>query len=188
MVSTLSLQEHALIDDAIKQAEQKISVRISVVVRPASASYHTYALGYGLALGSMAALVLWWASVLHSFPLLLSVQLGIVALCDFVHQLTGYFTRLCPRRLRFHHAEQEAMRAYHILDARLPHDAPFVLLFVSQAERYVHIVTSPAVHRLIPGGWDRIADNFTQSIRQKPIAAACAEAVAAISEHLAARF
>ena len=188
MVKPLSSEDHAFLNDAIKQAERKTSAKISVVVRPASDSYQAYILVYALALGSVSSVMLWHFHVVRDFPWLLSIQLGVVALCDLIHSLNLLFVGLVPRRIRHHQAAHTAMRDYHELHARQAKDAPFVLLFVSLAERYVHVVTSPTVHQRVPDDWHKVTETFTQSAPRQGVRAACIEAIGRITDILAARF
>ncbi|MDR3449120.1 MAG: hypothetical protein P4M15_05140 [Alphaproteobacteria bacterium] len=177
--------DQTFIDEAVRQAESKTSAKITVVVLPASGAYKEYILAGGFITGTAAALTLWAASILHDFPVLLAVQIGILALCD----LTGIgrlFIRLAPRAARRHFAAEMAMRQYHALHA--DKNEPFVLLFVSLAERYVHIVTNPAIHARLPGEWDKITNDFTQDMRQKGLRTACGAAVERIAARLAASF
>jgi putative membrane protein len=188
MVALLSLSDHTLITQALKTAEAKTSAKISIVVRPTSTSYQSYILTYGLILGSLIALALWAFHVVAFYPGLLSVQLGIAAAFDMAYVFEGMFVRLVPRQTRHRYAAEEAMRVYHILHAHLPKDTPFVLLFVSVAERYVHVVTNDIVHRQIPGDWNNITDSFTVSVVSRGLLTSCIEAIADIATILARPF
>jgi uncharacterized membrane protein len=188
MVNVFSPNDRLFVDDALKQAERKTSAKISVVVHAASSSYQAYILTYGMLLGSAVSFGLWSFHILHEYPWLLCAQLGIVATCDLLRNVSGVFVRLVPRRARDHYAFQEAMRAYHTLHARLTPEEPFALLFVSLAERYVHVVTNPAAHQRLPDNWGAVTDSFTRSIKAKGLRTSCVEAIAHISDILATQF
>jgi uncharacterized membrane protein len=188
MVKHLSHEDRVAVDTAIAEASAKSGVKIAVVVRPANARYQVYALAYGLALGSVVSLALWYYGCLRDFPALISVQLGTIALCELAHAAFALFVPLVPRRLKHHYAAQEAMRTFHILQAHAPHDKPFALLFVGLAERYVHVVTNTVLHRQAPEGWDHVTDMFRDAMRARSLRAACVEAIAHIAATAAAHF
>ncbi|MGB9151724.1 MAG: hypothetical protein WCD70_01405 [Alphaproteobacteria bacterium] len=188
MVDSLTHSDLDYLDEALKLAEQKTSAKISIVVRPASGAYREYILVYSLVFGSAVTILLWDFAIVRNFLWLLSIQLGIVALCDIAHSIGNIFVPFVPRKVRHHFGAQAAMREYHELHAQQPHDAPFVLLFVSLAERYVHVVTNPVVHKRLPGNWNKITESFTHSVRHHSLRAACAEAAGHIAEILAIHF
>jgi uncharacterized membrane protein len=71
------------------------------------------------------------------------------------------------------------------LHALVPPNEPFIFLFVSLDERYVHVITNPVVHKKIPGGWNAVTDRFISIVREEGIGAACIQAVKHIGEILA---
>lgn len=185
MVKNLTKEDHAFLNEALQQAERTTSAKIAVIVRPASASYRDYVLLYSLTLGSIVAIALWAAHSAHSFPFLLAVQLGVILVCECTQSVCPLFICLVPNKIKHHYAEQEAMREFH---ARHQTDTPFVLLFVSLAEHYVHVVTNPVVHSRIPGDWHKVTEGFTQSVRNQTLRYACAGAIAQIGQILSTKF
>lgn len=187
MVKKLTPADNAAIGDAIRAVQQRTTAKIGIVVLPASGHYRSLLMLYGFILGSVVSYTLWMFYKLP-FPLLLLAQLGGMILVEFVPQLCGLSACLAPKRLRHYKANQAAHFHYLKLHAEMPKDEPFVLLFVSLAERYVHIVTNPIVHRSIPGNWQLVTERFTGSIRTKGPRVACLEAIEHIGEILSGPF
>jgi putative membrane protein len=188
MVKALTTEDDAFLNNVLKMAESKTSAKIDIVVHSASASYKEYILVYGLILGSAVAVALWDFDVVRSFPLLLGLQLGIVTLCELLHSIGNVFILLVPKRHRHFCAARAAMQEFHRKQAHLAQDVPFVLLFVSLAERYVHVVTNPVVHQKIPGDWHKVTENFMLSIRAKGLRLSCEETITGIADALSAMF
>ena len=185
MVKNLTPHDHVILNEALKRAAIVTAAKIKLIVVPASDSYRDYALAYGLILGSIAALTLWALDIVMNFPILLGTQLGLIALFDALHSL---ITPLVPHKVRHHRAAQNAMRHYHVLHGHAAPDQAFVLLFVSLAERYVHVITNPIVHQRVPENWQSITQSFAAEMRHGDVNAACAHAIDQIAVILAPPF
>ena len=188
MVKALSHDNRATLEASVKEAERQTAAKISVIVMPASYRYDEFVFLYGIILSSVVSLTLWISKALTDFPLLLAIQLGIILLLDVTPWLRRLCIRLVPRRLRHRHAEQAARHEYHALQAHMPAGTPFILLFVSLAERYVHVLTNPVVHKEIPDGWHAVTGRFIAMIGQKGLQAACRQALQHAGEILAVHF
>jgi len=184
----LTQQEQDLVASTLKQSEVKTSAVIKLIILPASQAYHSYVVMYALILGSMVAMSLWTLDILEAFPWLLAIQLGVVALIDLTHSLNGFFIRFIPKTIRVKAGERAALHHYHSLHAHIPKGTGYVLLFVSLAERYVHVVTSPTVHHKIPGDWHQVTDSFTQKMRSHGLASACVATITQITDIVAPLF
>jgi putative membrane protein len=184
MVKSLTPQDHAQINAALQDAETETSAKIKVVVLPASDPYQEFILLTGLLVGSAVGLALWSTGVMTVYPILLVLQLGFISAFD----LTPWLRRLCvarlPAAIRYRHATRRAFQEYHAHLASISPDQPFVLLFVSVAERYVHVITNPVVHRQIPDNWSSVIDRFTATLRKDGLTSACVQTVAHIAEVL----
>jgi putative membrane protein len=114
--------------------------------------------------------------------------MGFILVCEATRGFGGLFVHCIPRKTRYQRAALDAMRIYYARCDALPKDKPFVLLFVSLAERYVHIVTNPVVHQRVASDWHVMTDTFSQSIRADGLRPACIVAVAKITERLVPHF
>jgi uncharacterized membrane protein len=71
----------------------------------------------------------------------------------------------------------------------LHHGKPFVLLFVSKAERYVHILTSPEVKARLPDQhWQSVTGAFAPSRKSRGLSGASIAALEAMASLLGKAF
>jgi putative membrane protein len=188
MVKILSTADQRAIQTAIKNAGRQTSAQIRLITVPASDRYTDFILLYGLLVGSLASFALWYTGKIIQFPLLLIIQLGVITLIDVLPWLHRLCIRLVSRHERHRRAGIAALREYHALTSSLQPDEAFVLLYVSLAERYVHIVTNPTVHKKLPDNWDAVTGHFIETIREKNLRTACVNAIGHIADILAPHF
>ena len=188
MVKKLYPKDETLINEAIATAAKRTSAKISVIVLPASDHYRDLVLLYGFILGAISSLGVWLFTSFLSFPGLLALVFGVATLVEILAPLRRLCIRLTPRRVRHHRAAEIAHREYLALHSAIPKDKPFVLLFISLAERYVHVLTNPVVHAQLPDNWHAITGRFIGSIRKFGLGHTCTEAVEHIAEILEPHF
>ena len=98
--------------------------------------------------------------------LLIAQWLTFIVLC-LVFRLPSLTTRLIPRTVRHWRASNLARRQF--LEQNLHHTAGStgVLIFVSEAERYVEILVDEGISRHLDNQvWDAIVQRFTEQVRQ----------------------
>lgn len=189
MVKPLSPQDKQSIAQAIAEAERATEAEIVAVIAPASDAYQSYIFLYGLLLGSLIATGLWAGKILTGFPLLLAVQLGTVALLMWMPWLHRPCLRLVPKRIRHLRAAHRACEEYLSVSRNIPASIPIVLLYVSLAEHYVHILPSRAVREKIPEErWNTIISEFTASMAAKGLRDAYIGAIRHMAELLTPHF
>jgi putative membrane protein len=189
MVKSLSKAEEQSIFDAVKDIERKTSARVVPVILSSSSPYTDIVLFLGVLLGMSAGLALWLGGIVTYYPWLLTVQLGIIIFVDRVPFLRRGAIAIVPDKIRHQRAQRAAFEEFHAIAHGLPQDAPFVLLFVSLADRYVHVVTSPAVKRKLPDEhWQSVTQRFTDSIKAAGVRDTSVNAVRHIGEILAPHF
>ncbi len=189
MVARISSDVKDAIAAAVTAAKQRTSADIAVMVAPVSDGYQAYVLLYGFAAGSLAAAGLWWSKTIHPFPLLLLVQACAMALFAFVPALRHLCLTLVPRQVLHHHAARRAREEFLFVSRHAPPERPVVLLYVSLAERYAHVLHSRALAPKIPAGtWENFIKLFTDSMKKPGLAAACRLTVDAIAQELAPHF
>lgn len=178
----------SVVAEAITQAEKKTSAKLSVVIAPASDTYQSYFLLYGLVLGSAVSFGLWMKQM-ADFPLLLAVQLAVTAAVAFVPWAQHHFLCLVPRQVRHHHAAHRAYEEYLIASRSAKPEHPLVLLYISLGERYAHVLTSRMVREKIPDSeWNAVIATLTKHMRSEGLQTACKEAIAHAATLLAAKF
>ncbi len=172
-MSLLKESEQREVGEAIARVERDTDAEI-VTVLAAQADDYAYIplLWAGLAAlivpGALAVLAGWLG--LHVFGtgpwIMLLVQWVMFVVLAVIFRLPGITTRLIPRHVRFWRASNLARRQF--LEQNLHHTeaATGVLIFVSEAERYVEILVDEGISsRLDNTVWTSIVADFTQKVR-----------------------
>lgn len=189
MVKKLSNEAGAAISAAVTAAERRTSAEIAVVVSPASDTYQAYLLLYGFAAGSSLAAALWWTKTLTPFPLLLAVQGVSIAAFAVTPVLKTLCLKLLPSRLLHHYAGRRAALEFQALSRHVPAERPVVLIYVSLAERYAHIIHSRAIGARIPrAAWDTVIAELTGLMKASGLQQACVAAVGRVATVLSPHF
>jgi len=178
-----------IIAEAIAEAERATSAEIVAVVSPASDAYRSYILLYGLMLGSLIAIGLWVEKLVTDFPLLLAVQLGVMALLSLLPWLHKPLVRLVPKHIRHRRAAHRAFEEYLFVSRHVSAATPILLFYVSLAERYVYILPSRLVREKIPDKeWDAVVAEFTALTKTVGLERACVNAIRRMAAMLAPYF
>jgi putative membrane protein len=184
-----SQNDKTRIGEAIGAATARTAAEIALVVAPASDIYQGYAQLYGFALASAIGLALWAAHMPVDFPAMLCLQLAAMAAASGVPWLRQLCIALVPRRIRHARAAHRAYEEYIRLAERLPPGVPFALLYISLAERYVHVLGSHDVrHAINAHGWKPVIAALTGAVRSHGLCAACVQAIGQAGDVLAAHF
>ncbi len=183
-------QEHKdAVSAAVEAVEKKTSAHVVTIVAPESDVLREHTFMFGLLVGTGLALILWKEQVIFSFPALLGVQLvplALVSSVPWVHQLC---LKLLPKHLVHHHAARRAYEQYISVTHALPPSAPVVLLYISLAERYVHILASHQVRDKISYDiWNKVVEKFTASMKSEGLQKSAVEAVGSMGDLLAPQF
>lgn len=119
---------------------------------------------------------------------LLLVQWGAFLVLGALFRIPSINTRLIPRQVRYWRASNLARR--HFLEQNLHHtrDSTGVLIFVSEAERYVEILVDQGVSSRVDNRvWEGIVQRFTQQVRQGQTCQGFLDCIEACGEHLKAQ-
>jgi putative membrane protein len=182
MVRVLSHTDKQAIGQAIAEAERRTAAEIVTVIAPASDAYQSYILLYGLIVGSAIATGLWGTKTVTAFPLLLVIQIAAMALLSFIPWLRHACIRLVPKRILYHRAAHRAYEEYLSVSRHVSAATPIVLLYVSVAEHYAHILTSRSVREKIPDKtWNAVIQEFTVSVKKSGLRAGCIGAIQKIT-------
>jgi len=99
--------------------------------------------------------------------MLLLGQWGVFILLSLVFRIPGINTRLIPRSVRYWRASNLARRQF--LEQNLHHTAGAtgMLIFVSEAERYVEILVDRGISSQIDNDvWEAIIAAFTEQVKR----------------------
>ena len=189
MVKKIAPKLTAAISQAVTQAERRTSAEIAVVLTPASDGYQAYQLLYGFAAGSVTCVLLWATKTLTAFPVLMLIQALALGCFAFIPLLRHLCMKLLPKRVLHRYAARRAAEEFQTLSRQVPPERVLVLLYVSLAERYVHILHSRAAGAKIkPSVWDGIVASFTAGARKPGLAPAFEIAIGKIADALAPHF
>lgn len=179
-MALLTEHEQRQVAEAIARVEKTTDAEL-VTVLAARADDYAY---IPLLWASLIALVVpgvvhYLSGYLTMYTLLLAQWATFIVLC-LVFRLPKVTTRLIPRSVRHWRASNLARRQF--LEQNLHHTvgSTGVLIFVSEAERYVEILVDDGIsQRLADSNWDAIVQAFTQQVKQGQTLAgfiACVEA------------
>ncbi|QHD05784.1 TPM domain-containing protein [Pseudomonas sp. R76] len=166
-MALLSEHEQRQVAEAIARVERNTDAEL-VTVLAARADDYAY---IPLLWASLIALVVpgvvhYLSGYLTMYTLLLAQWATFIVLC-LVFRLPKVTTRLIPRSVRHWRASNLARRQF--LEQNLHHTVggTGVLIFVSEAERYVEILVDEGISkRLDDSSWDGIVTAFTQQVKQ----------------------
>lgn len=185
----LSQDDKARLHAAIAEAEAKTTARIACVVIPASDRYALYPLLWG----AVAALVVGAATSLYAPHL--SMRIGLIveaivfAVATFAYDWFPLRLMLVPQHAKTSHARNFAHREFAARILSPVDHREGVLLFVSLGERYVEIIGTPGVHKIVgEAKWNTIVADFMNAARDGRIADGATAAIAACSGDLAVHF
>lgn len=179
-MALLTEHEQRQVAEAIARVEKTTDAEL-VTVLAARADDYAY---IPLLWASLIALVVpgvvhYLSGYLTMYTLLVAQWATFIVLC-LVFRLPKVTTRLIPRSVRPWRASNLARRQF--MEQNLHHTvgSTGVLIFVSEAERYVEILVDEGISkRLDDSNWDAIVQAFTQQVKQGQTLAgfiACVEA------------
>tara|TARA_R110001592_G_scaffold1874_35_gene11603 strand:- start:7119 stop:7736 length:618 start_codon:yes stop_codon:yes gene_type:complete len=184
-MALLNQQEQAQVAEAIANVERITDAELVTVLAPQADDY-TY---IPLLWASILALLLpgavnyfgQWADI-HQ---LILIQWGGFIALAILFRLPQIQTRLIPRAVRHWRASNLARRQF--LEQNLHHTKgeTGMLIFVSEAERYVEILVDRGISAKIPDVfWETIVNRFTARVAQNETAQGFIECIAFCGEEL----
>ncbi|SEJ04860.1 putative membrane protein [Azotobacter beijerinckii] len=187
----LTESEQRQVAAAIERIERDTDAEL-VTVLAARADDYTY---ISLLWAGLVALLLpgpvnlvgGWLSAGH----LLLAQWATFILCSLLFRLPAITTRLVPRAVRHWRASNLARRQFIELNLHRTEAESGMLIFVSEAERYVEILVDRGISsRLDDSTWQAIVETFTAQVKRGETLQGfltCIEACGArLKEHLPA--
>lgn len=189
MVKILSLKDQQIISAATKQAEAETKAHIVTVILPASDTYSHYIMICGFIIASLVDLFLWHEKFITQFPTLLSIQLLSAMLCPFIPGMKTLTLKFLPKQLYHHRAAQVAAEKRLAASKNVNSSKPVLLIFISLAERYIHIFPNAVIREKIPDkDWGHIVRELMRSIPIMTLASACVKAIQESSQLLLKAF
>ncbi|PSS57026.1 TPM domain-containing protein [Pseudomonas sp. BBP2017] len=166
-MTLLSEFEQRQVAEAIARVEQRTDAELVTVLATRADDYAYIPLLWASLLALLVpGTVYYLGGWLSVNGLLIAQWLTFIAL-SLLFRLPSLTTRLIPRRVRHWRASNLARRQF--LEQNLHHTAGStgVLIFVSEAERYVEILVDEGISRHLDNQvWDGIVQRFTEQVRQ----------------------
>lgn len=162
----LNDNERRQVSDAIAAVERETDAELVTVLAERADDYDYIPLLWAglIALLAPGALLFFTAAV--TAGTLVLVQWAVFVLLALLFRLSGMTTRLVPRAVRHWRAANLARRQF--LEQNLHHtrDATGMLIFVSEAERYVEIIVDRGISQHVDDSeWQTIVTAFNARVR-----------------------
>ena len=164
-MALLTQEQQRQVEEAVTRAELRTDAEIVTVLAPRADDYSYIPLLWA----SLIALVL--PAVVHLLNsglatyTLLMLQWACFVFLSLIFRIPAITTRLIPPRVRHWRASNLARRQF--LEQKLHHTAgrTGVLIFVSEAERYVEILVDEGISRhLDDSDWGTIVSDFVRRV------------------------
>lgn len=166
-MTLLTGSEQRQVAEAIERIEQDTDAEL-ITVLAAQADDYTY---ISLLWAGLIALLLpgalnFFGDWLTAAQLLL-VQWSVFIILSLLFRIPAVITRLIPRTVRFWRAGNLARRQFLELNLHHTEAETGMLIFVSEAERYVEILVDRGIsRRLDDATWQAIIEAFTAQVKQ----------------------
>ena len=176
--------ERRRIADAVADVEQRTDAELVTVLAAHSGDYVHYALAWAGAAALLLSAPLVFVRL--SVFVVLSIQLALFCVLVLLFRIPAIAQRLVPTRLAHWHAANMARRQF--LEQGLHHTKgeTGVLIFVSEAERYVEILADRGVSAHVDDArWQSIIERLVENVRGKRVLTGFVGAIGECGEILA---
>ncbi|TBU93323.1 TPM domain-containing protein [Stutzerimonas kirkiae] len=151
--------------DLIERIERDTDAELVTVLAARADDYRYIALLWAGLLAMLLPGGLLFFSGLQAWELLL-VQWSSFVVLAFVLRIPALTSRLIPRAVRHWRAGNLARRQFFELELHHTHAGTGVLIFVSEAERYVEILVDQGISsRIEDAAWASIIEAFTAEVK-----------------------
>ena len=184
MASPFTIEEHKRIDAAIAEIERSTAADLSVVVTRVSDRYSLYPIAFAAAGAILSGALVTMLRPDIASRITILIQLSFLTVVTLLLDWLPLRLSIVSERVKHAHARQLAHREFNAHVAGGP-QRHMILLFVSLGERYVEIIADHETHALAPAGtWNKIVDEFLQTVKAGRVADGVLAAAAACGEIL----
>ena len=164
-MALLTQAQQRQVEDAVTRAEQRTDAEIVTVLAPRADDYSYIPLLWASLIALLVpALVHFFMAGMQTYSLLM-LQWATFVVLSLIFRIPAITTRLIPPRVRHWRASNLARRQF--LEQKLHHTEgrTGVLIFVSEAERYVEIIVDEGISRHLDNSdWGTIVSDFTRRV------------------------
>ncbi|WP_312595026.1 TPM domain-containing protein [Stutzerimonas nitrititolerans] len=164
-MTLLTLSEQQQVVEAIDRVERETDAELVTVLAEQADDYRYIPLLWaGLIALVVPGAALFFTTALSAWQLLL-VQWATFNVLALAFRLPSLTTRLIPRQVRHWRACNLARRQFIECNLHHTEGGTGILIFVSEAERYVEILVDRGIaSRIDNGAWEAIVANFTERV------------------------
>ena len=164
-MALLTQAQHRQAEVAVTRAEQRTDAEIVTVLAPRADDYSYIPLLWASLIALLVpALAHFFMAGMQTYSLLM-LQWATFVVLSLIFRIPAITTRLIPPRVRHWRASNLARRQF--LEQKLHHTEgrTGVLIFVSEAERYVEIIVDEGISRHLDNSdWGTIVSDFTRRV------------------------
>ena len=164
-MALLTQAQQRQVEDAVTRAEQRTDAEIVTVLAPRADDYSYIPLLWASLIALLVpALAHFFMAGMQTYSLLM-LQWATFVVLSLIFRIPAITTRLIPPRVRHWRASNLARRQF--LEQKLHHTEgrTGVLIFVSEAERYVEIIVDEGISRHLDNSdWGTIVSDFTRRV------------------------
>lgn len=190
-MTMLNNEQQQQVAKAIASVESKTDAELVAVLAKQSDKYTYIPLLWASLLALLAPLVSMLSPLWLETGDIFLAQLIVFLLAAMLFSIPLISIRLIPKSVRYYRASNMARRQF--LENNLHHtkNETGVLLFVSEAERYVEIVADRGINEKVDeNAWQNIVDQFVSAVKNKQVLQGYLDAIdaceAILSEHFPA--
>lgn len=184
-MTLLSKSEQQQVAEAINRVERQTDAELVTVLASQADDYaYIPLLWAGILALALPGIGNYFGEWFGPHSLLLAQWITFIVLA-LVFRIPGLNRRLIPRSVRYWRAANLARRQF--LEQNLHHTAGAtgMLIFVSEAERYVEILVDRGISsRVDDATWQSIVESFTQHVKQGQTLEGFLECIDACGRHL----
>ncbi|MFN2331754.1 MAG: TPM domain-containing protein [Halomonas sp.] len=184
-MALLSENEQRQVAEAINRVERDTDAELVTVLAPRADNYSYIPLLWaGLLALVVPGAVNYFPGWLTAYELTLVQWATFIAL-GLIFRIPNITTRLIPRSVRHWRAANLARRQFLEQDLHHTEGGTGMLIFVSEAERYVEILVDRGISaRISDETWQSIVATFTQRVKAGETLRGFLECIEACGEHL----
>lgn len=186
MVKKLSPLETDELTKTLQNIEAKTGASVATVITPVSGTYLSYIFLDTFLIAGLINGALYLSKLVVNIEYFALIQFAFL-LAVVIPHYRHWLVALLPRAIRHHHAARSAVMAYHHILNQQPEGKDVVLLYVSVAERYVHVFHSRSLNKKVdPTLWRDIIAQFILIMPRLGMGEAAIQAVKNIGNALGA--
>lgn len=164
-MALLTQAQQRQVEDAVSRAEQRTDAQIVTVLAPRADDYSYIPLLWASLIALVVPALVHFISSDMTIYSLLMLQWATFVFLSLIFRIPVLTTFLIPARVRHWRASNLARRQF--LEQKLHHtqDRTGVLIFVSEAERYVEIIVDEGISRHLDNSdWGSIVSDFVRRV------------------------